>query len=453
MIAPGRSAVPARSSSEGAVRAAIVSYGAFQALSILGLSAVTVNLPALAADLGVDPDRVIAVATMYLLGFAVGLPLSGRLIDAAGFTRTVRWGLVIFALGSLAAAAGGSLEVISAMRFVAGVASSVMAASGAVLGALLAGERRRLAARSMTMALVVMGSAAPLVGGVVGGLAGWRVAVALPVAILGIGLVVLRMLRARVPLPRPTAGGRVDLVGALLAAGAIVSLVLAGQAGPGWPARIGLLGLAVGLGTAVVWWARRRVDAFVPLAVLTNRPVLGGAAAGHFVALGMSVALIALPLQLADQHGMGVLRIGALSCVAAAVAALATVVATRRRLASPRRLAAALVLSSAAGVALLGVPGAGWWLSLVGLGLTQSAYGGLHGMLLMAAQNGAPEPLRGVSTGVFQAVFYAGGATGAALLSATLVMTDLATATRVLSLLPLAAFIAFAAVPRRLDPE
>lgn len=420
------------------VNRTLIVYGGFQSLSILGLYAVTVNLPLIAGELSFTSSQVVMIATMYLLGFAIGLPISGRLIDAAGFVRIVQWGLIAYAVSSLLAALVSSLEALIVLRLIAGLASSVMAVSGAILGAQVIGAQQKLATLSMTMALVIMGALAPLIGGLVGDRFGWRVAVALPLVILFVGIPVLRGVRRNLAVA-PNRPQRLDVIGMLLISGVTVGLVFAIQGGLAATGLLALIGLIAVSVVGTILWTRSRPKAFVPRAVLTNRSIMLGALVGHFVAAGSAVAYIVLPLYLAARYNMNPITIGLMACLAAVIGAVSTLIAARVRVRRPKVLLVPLVLLSSVGLALVCADNVDLFVRVLAVGLAQSSYGGVHAILLLQAQRDTDSRLQGISIGTFQTVFYVGGSVGAALLTSLLRFTDLGTASMLIALVPLCA--------------
>jgi MFS family permease len=63
---------------------------------------ITTALPAIAADLNVDPISLKLALTAYLLSLAIFIPISGWMADRFGARTIFRAAIVVFTLGSAA---------------------------------------------------------------------------------------------------------------------------------------------------------------------------------------------------------------------------------------------------------------------------------------------------------------------------------------------------------------
>ena len=162
---------------------------------MMGLTALAVDimLPALGAigtALAMDePNDRQLVITYYLLGFAFGQLVFGPLSDRLGRKRPLAAGLIVFALGDVAALLAGDALVL----FLARAAQGFGAAAPRVIA--LAIIRDRYAGRQMSqvmsfviMVFVIMPILAPLIGQSVMQVVIWRGVFGV---LLGVSLVVL----------------------------------------------------------------------------------------------------------------------------------------------------------------------------------------------------------------------------------------------------------------------
>ena len=83
-------------------------------------------LPRVAGGLGVPPSFGTWTQTDFMIGLALGLPLSGTLTARRGFERTARAALLAFAAASAACAAAESLPPFLAGRILLGLAGGVL---------------------------------------------------------------------------------------------------------------------------------------------------------------------------------------------------------------------------------------------------------------------------------------------------------------------------------------
>jgi len=131
-------------------------------------------LPTLASDLGVTLGAAELTLAVYFAGFAVGQLAVGPALDIYGRTRPLKFGLLLYALGTLGCALAPSLPMLIAARFIQALGGAVVVVvPRAVIRDLHSGAE---AARAMSRLILVMGIA-PIIGPLLGGAlldAGWR---------------------------------------------------------------------------------------------------------------------------------------------------------------------------------------------------------------------------------------------------------------------------------------
>jgi len=132
-------------------------------------------LPSIQREFHTDPAGVQLTLSTYLLGLAVGQMLYGPLSDRIGRKRPLYAGLVLYILASIGCAMAPDIGTLQAMRFLQAIGGCAgMVISRAVVRDLFEHQE---AARVYSILLLVMGVApilAPLVGGQVLVLVGWR---------------------------------------------------------------------------------------------------------------------------------------------------------------------------------------------------------------------------------------------------------------------------------------
>jgi MFS family permease len=261
-------------------------------------ASVAVILPEVVVGLHVSAATGAWVISAYMLVLAVCTGLYGRLSDIFGIRGPLVAGTCVLAAGSVLAALAPSFGVLMVARVVQAVgAASLPSLVITATERLFAATLRERALATVTGLGVAVGSVGPLIGGTVAHVAGWRVALALPV----IGMLAI------VPvwrwLPTHGSGARVDVVGALfvvlVAAGVVVLLQAPGADWPAVP--IGLASLAVGL-PLLRRHVLRRPAGFVPLEVARDRTMLVLTIAASTVPSTWFALMLILPITLA---GMG----------------------------------------------------------------------------------------------------------------------------------------------------
>jgi len=205
-----------------------------QLMLILDAAVMNVALPRIGSDLHFGPTGLSWVLNGYALAFGGLLLLGGRLGDVLGRLRLFWSGVLVFTVFSLLGGFAQTPAELVGARIFQGVGAALAAPS--VL-ALLTTSARDEAGRNRALALfsaVSSGGATLglLLGGVVTDLGSWRWTLFINVPI---GLLVLATVRRHV-VETPRRPGRFDVVGAVAATGAAVSVVwaLIGTPEHGW---------------------------------------------------------------------------------------------------------------------------------------------------------------------------------------------------------------------------
>ena len=263
-------------------------------------------LPTLARVLHAGTSSLQWITDAYTLCFAALLIPAGALGDRFGRRRSLIAGLVVFALGSAAAAfASGTGELIGA-RVVMGLgATFVMPATLSILNAVFPPKERAQAIAAWS----AVAGAAVVIGPTLGGLLlshfwwGSVFLINLPLAAAALAGVVLT-----VPETADPAHGRFDIPGVVLVAGALFAIVdaIIEAPGRGWtgPVTLGLGGAGVAALAAFVWWELRTSDPLIDLRVFTSRAfsAAAGAVTVIFFALFGSLFLLTQFLQLVQGY-------------------------------------------------------------------------------------------------------------------------------------------------------
>jgi EmrB/QacA subfamily drug resistance transporter len=241
-----RAPKPAAASRNPALGMAIVLVA--QLMLILDAAVMNVALPRIGADLDFGPAGLSWVLNGYALAFGGLLLLGGRLGDVLGRLRLFWTGVLVFTAFSLLGGFAQTPWELVGARIFQGVGAAMAAPS--VL-ALLTTSARDEAGRNRALALfagVSSGGATLglLLGGVLTDVGSWRWTLFINVPI---GIAVLATVR-RYVVETPRRPGRFDIVGAVAATGAAVSVVwaLIGAPEHGWGSPRTIGGFIVGAG-------------------------------------------------------------------------------------------------------------------------------------------------------------------------------------------------------------
>ena len=406
---------------------AVVSAAIF--VSVLQQTFVNVVVPDIQKQFGASQGQVGWVITGYLLVFAVGIPLYGRVADLYSLRRTFSLGLLGLAAGSVVCAFAPSLSLLVAGRILQAAGAAAIPALGFASIAKLLPPGQRGAALGLLSSSVGVGAAiGPVAGGFIAGVAGWQ-------SLFFVTLVLALLLSAgawRV-LPdavseHPAAPSNLlealhqfDVPGGLLlasAAGLALFGVTEGQvAGFTSPVTWGSFLLAVAAAVGFVWRIRSAPEPFVSPGLFRNPAFIAAIAVGFFMMFANVGTLVLTPFLLSEVNGLSAAGIGlVLAPGAAAVAILSPVAGRLSDRFGPRvliRTGLVVMLLSTFGISTLGVGASAVVVALgvLGLGLGFSI---VNSPTANAAAATLSQEDSGVGLGIFQLIFFLGGGFGPA---------------------------------------
>ena len=374
------------------------------------------------------------VASIYLLASTITMPLYGRLADTLGRKRVIVFAILLFAAGSVAAAASRSMLQLIIFRGGQGLgAGGIMPVVLTILGDIFTLKER---ARIQGFFSAVWGTASlagPFLGAVFVKYLGWPSIfwVNLPAGFLGLGVLVWKYHDPHHthghPGEKPSASlAQLDLPGvvllaigstALLAAFSVFSL----KNLPVWVTPV-LVVVAV---ASLIWFARverRAANPVMPLKLLFNRSI-GPAVLGSGL-LGLGVFAIDTYVPLYVQGGLG----GSIDRAASTITPVMLAWATSSMIAAPLviRLGFRTIGTFGALLTLVGLVGlllAAWlqwpfWLLISLLFLCGMGFGPASMAYLLGAQDAIDWRQRGVVTSSVAFFRTVGGALGVGLLGA-----------------------------------
>lgn len=387
----------------------------------LGNSVSNVALPAIMSHFKVPLSTAVWVVTLYVLTFAVLMPVCGYLGDLYGQRRLYLLGMGLFTLAVLAQGLAPTFPCLLGARVLLGIGiAPTLPAVMAIIARTFSDDER---GRAMGFWALVNGAAhasGPPLSGFLTQHFGWRVpfVIVLPLCLLN-----LVMVWWLVPRDGARAPKGFDLAGAAALTFSALGLMLAltQTARWGWLSTQALLpwGLTLAVLATFVLVERRARSPFVDLSLFRNRgysAAIGVIAAQYFCLFGL---LLALPVFLIQIQGWSDQVAGLLVLPLPLTMALTAPVAGRLAdsQGSRRTCTLGMGLVTLAGLALLALrPGTGQavpWGSLVGcllvmgtgMGLTQSP-------VTAAVTYVVHQHQMGVATGIFHMGRFVSGSLG-----------------------------------------
>ena len=273
---------PEEISAEGTV----VTRRAWRALAVgcIGFSLMSFNTTAMNLafdDIGDDfpgasQATVSWVASIFFIGLASLMLLSGGLADRLGRRRVFRIGLLTFAFGAILSAAAPSIYVLIAARLIAAAGGALVVPSSLAVVLPEFPKSRHFTAVALWSATGPVASAiAPATSALLLAVSNWRVLLALsaPLALLALAFSYGSLRESKAE----RASTRIDAIGVLLGSLAIAALVFAVSQGAslGWtsPLVLGAFVATMTLLPLFVVSCRRAAEPLLNLDIFMLRPV------------------------------------------------------------------------------------------------------------------------------------------------------------------------------------
>ncbi|NKY58010.1 MFS transporter [Nocardia flavorosea] len=275
-------------------------------MSVLMIDSTVLNIaiPSLIRELDATPADVQWILDSYVLVFAGLLLTSGSLSDRFGRRRMLVLGLVVLAMGSLAAVVASEPWQLVAARAVMGLGGALLMPSTlSILMTTFDETERRMALAAWSSVSILGIVAGPVLGGLLLEHFWWG-----SVFLLNIPVAVLALVAALVLMPETTGEQHpIDLVGVVLsvvALGSTVYLIIERE----W--NIAGLLLAAGSAVAFVLWERRQEHPMLPLGLFANRDFTGTCATVLLMVFGMGAVMLMLTQYLQFVLGYGPMKAG-----------------------------------------------------------------------------------------------------------------------------------------------
>jgi len=383
----------------------------------LGNSLVNVALPTIMDHYSVDVGTGIWVVTIYILLFAVTMPLFGRLGDMYGYKRAYLIGMTVFAISSMLSPLAQNFPVLILLRGVQGLGNGpILPAIMAIVGTLFpAGERGR-AMGAWALVNSAFHAAGPPLSGFLTQYFGWQ---SIFLAYSPLCVVALFLVWRLMPDDSKSERQPFDVVGAITLTAATLVLMFNLRQGThiGWtsPASLTLWALCFGLLAAFLVTETRVRQPFVDLSLFSNKPYSATSALAFAQAFCQFGLLFLIPLFLVEVQRYAAAQTGLiLACLPVTMAVTAPVAG---RLAD-RYGCRLLCLSGMSVVALSGLalshlgPSTPLWYIVASLSLTGVGMGMIQAPAPAAVSLVVPPDKLGVALGLFNLLRFLGGTLG-----------------------------------------
>ena len=246
------------------------------------------------------------VLTGFLVSGAVLTPILGRLGDQFGKERLLLISLGLFLAGCLGAAFAWNLWSLIAFRVVSGAGGALFPLSFAIIRDEFPAEKVKVGIGLLSAVWGIGGGFGIVLSGLIVDNFSWRLLFLLGSIPVALSLVLIARYVPESPIRSPS---RVDVPGALLLSGALISLLLALTEGEQWgwssPLFAGVLALAAAL--FVLWGVveSRSTSPMVDLRMLAHRPILLTNVATLVSGFALFSCFVLLPAFVASDEGNG----------------------------------------------------------------------------------------------------------------------------------------------------
>lgn len=400
---------------------ALVSAGGV--MMTLDVTVVNVALAAIARDLEAGLRQVQWTVSAYSLAFGTLLLTAGALSDRLGRRRVFLAGIALFTIASAMCGAAASVEMLVAARVAQGLGGSMIFAPAlALIAAVYEGADRHRAIASYAVIASAGGALGPLVGGLFVELFGWRwiFLINIPIGVL----VMIGGVTWMPPLVPRGSNRRLDPLGAVLAAGALFALHYPLAVGPdaGWltPQVLGPAGAGVLLLVALLV-SQQRAGSMLDLQLLRIRAFSGAAVLGFLARMSSLGVLVFITLWLQRIYGASPLQVGLRLLPLTGSLLLVGLLSGRLQMqfSAAALVASGFVLQGLGLLALATAGASGWWaLTLAGLVLIGAGGAILFPPLMGVAVGVVPADRAGMASGLTNACYPLGTATGVAVFGA-----------------------------------
>ena len=245
----------------------------------------------------VSPAAATWVLTSTFLASAVSTPLIGRFSDLYGHRRVLVASLAIALAGSILIATTPNFAVLILGRACQGIAAPMYPLAIAVLQRELGGRELRGSISKVTLVMAAGGAVGLVAAGIAGTSADYRIVFWLPVALCVVAVVGVGPGTRNA---EPRAGGKVDVLGAVLLSASLVLVLLPLSRAARWgiesPQVIGLLCAGAVVGAMFVAVERRAVDAILPGRLLCNSAVVVSTLTFMCLVSAVFVPMAAVPI-------------------------------------------------------------------------------------------------------------------------------------------------------------
>lgn len=283
-------------------------------ISVMNSTMFNMAVPSITKEFNLLPTEAGWIITAYIIIYAIGSVLYGKLADKYMLKTLLTIGLSTFAAGSILGFAANSFSLLLAGRCLQAAGASVMPTVAMIIPARFFPKETRGRVLGLTSAGMALGTAiGPIVAGVVTSVFNWHYLFVISL----LSLITLPFFRKYLNEQKQQVNGKTDILGAACLAVALASLLLAiTQSTLSYAA---LFALSFVL---FIWRIKKGKNPFIPISLFKNKQFsFGIAISGICSGIGFGIPYLT-PLLLQEVNGLSPLLSGLYMFPSALTAAL-----------------------------------------------------------------------------------------------------------------------------------
>lgn len=283
-------------------------------ISVMNSTMFNIALPTITNEFHLQPSQAGWIVTGYIIVYAIGSVMFGKLADKYKLKNLLTVGLLIFAVGSLVGFLAPNFWFVLAGRIMQAMGASVMPATSMIIPTRYFTPETRGRALGVTSSATAFGTAVgPIIAGLVTNFISWHYLFIISLLIL----LTIPFFRAFLDHEEGKAKNKTDLIGASLLAGALAFLLLAITQGSLLLAFIGIVFFVLFL-----WRIKVAHNPFIQGSLFKNRSFSAGLLVSALSSgIGFGIPYLT-PLLLQGVNGLSPLLSGLVMFPGAVLAAI-----------------------------------------------------------------------------------------------------------------------------------
>jgi DHA2 family metal-tetracycline-proton antiporter-like MFS transporter len=283
-------------------------------ISVMNSTMFNIALPTITNEFHLQPSQAGWIVTGYIIVYAIGSVMFGKLADKYTLKNLLTVGLLIFAIGSLIGFLAANFWFVLAGRIIQAMGASIMPATSMIIPTRYFTPETRGRALGITSSATAFGTAVgPIVAGLVTNFISWRYLFVISLLIL----LTLPFFRIFLDNEEEKVKNKTDLIGAFLLAGTLALLLLAITQGALLLAFIGIVFFVLFL-----WRIRVAQNPFIQGKLFENRTFSAGLLVSALSSgIGFGIPYLT-PLLLQGVNGLSPLLSGLVMFPGAVLAAI-----------------------------------------------------------------------------------------------------------------------------------